>query len=98
MGKLRNNWVWVRHRGRSKAANGELDGRSVGKLGGLFTLRDHVNNVHEVALVSSLSVRGSRKPGGDEGMVRVECMNTGKELRIVQIGDIEGMAHLIELK
>jgi len=98
MGKPRNDWVWVRCRGRSKAANGELDGRIVGKLGGLFSVWDHVNKVHEVALVSLLSVRGSRKPRGDEGMVRMECRNTGKELRIVQIGDIEGMAHLIGVK
>jgi len=88
----------VRRRGRSKATNGELDGMIVGKLGGLFSVRDHVNKVHEVALVSLLSVRGSKKPERDEGMVRMECRNTGKELRIVQIGDIEGMVHLIRLK
>jgi len=80
------------------AANGELDGRIVGKLGGLFSVWAYVNKVHEVALVSLLSVWGSRKPGGVEGMVRMECRNTGKELWIVQIGDIEGMVHLIGLK
>ena len=98
MGKLRNDWVWVRRRGKSKAANGELDGRIVGKPGGLFSMWDHVNKVHEVVLVLLLSVRGSRKLGGDKGMVRMECRNTGKELRIMQIGDIEGMAYLIGLK
>jgi len=98
MGKPRTDWVWVRYRGRSKAANGELDGRIVEKLGGLFSMRDHVNKVHSVALVSLLSVQGLRKLEGDEEMVRIECRNTGKELRIVQIGDIEGMVYLIGLK
>jgi len=98
MEKPLNHWVWVRNRGRSKAANGKLDGRIVGKLGGLFRVQDHVNKVHEVALLSLLSVQDSRKPRGDEGMVQKECRNTGKELRIVQIGDIEGMAYQIGLK
>jgi len=85
----------VRRRGRSKDANGELDGRIVGSLEGLFRVRDHVNREHEVALVSLLSVWGSSKPGGEEGLVRMEGGNAGRRLNVVRIADVEGMAHLI---
>ncbi|KAF8427092.1 hypothetical protein BGX38DRAFT_1278843 [Terfezia claveryi] len=74
------------------------NGKIVGRLEGLLSVRDHVNRVYEVALVLLLQVRGSKKPGGDEGMVRMERGNTERKLHIVRIGDIEGMAHLIGLK
>jgi len=96
--KPRADWVWVRRRGRSKDANGELDRRIVGSLEGLFTVRDYVNREHEVALVSLLSVWGSSKLGREEGMVRMERGNAGRWLNIVRIADIEGMAHLIGVK
>jgi len=79
-------------------ANGELDGRIVGSLKELFRVRNHVNREHEVGLVSSLSVRGSSKPGREEGMVRMEHGNAGRRLNVVRIADVEGMAHLIDVK
>jgi len=85
----------VRHRGRTKAAIGELDGKIVGKLEGVFSVRDRIDMMHEVALVSLLSLRGSSKPGGEEGMVRMGRGSAGHKLRIVPKGDIEGMAHLL---
>jgi len=98
LGKPSADWVWVRHRGCTKAANGELDGKIVGKLEGLFSMRDRIDMMHDVGPVSLLSLRGSSKPGGEEGMVRMGRRNGGRKLRIVPIGDIEGMAHLIGLK
>jgi len=98
LGKPRADCVWVRHRGRTKAANRELDGKIVGKLEGLFSVRDRIDMMHEVALVSLISLRASSKPGGEEGMVRMGRGNAGRKLRIMPIGDIEGMAHLIGLK
>ena len=79
-------------------ANVELDGKIVGKLEGLFSVRDRIDMMHEVALVSLLSLRGSSKLGGEEGMVRMGRGNAGRKLRIMLIGDIEGMVHLIGLK
>jgi len=70
-GKPWADWVWMRHRGRTKAANGELDGKIAGKLEGLFSVRDRIDMMHEVVLVSLLSLRGSSKPGGGEGMVHM---------------------------
>jgi len=98
LGKPRADWVWVRRRGRSKDANGELDGRIVGSLEVRFRVRDHVNREHEVTLVSLLSVRGSSKPGEEEGMVRMECGNAGRRLNVAPIADVEGIAQLIAVK
>ncbi|KAF8415231.1 hypothetical protein BGX38DRAFT_1281439 [Terfezia claveryi] len=78
-GQPRADWVWVRRKGRSEYSRGDLDGKIVGKLEGLFSVRDNINRVHEVALVSILRVRGSSRPGRDEGMVRMEGGRMGKE-------------------
>ncbi|KAF8434266.1 hypothetical protein BGX38DRAFT_1275618 [Terfezia claveryi] len=88
----------VRCRVCSEAANGELDGKIVGRLEGLLSVWDHVNRVNKVALVLLVWVRDSKKPGRDEEMVPMEYGNAGRKLQIVWIGDIEGMAHLIGLK
>ncbi|KAF8414646.1 hypothetical protein BGX38DRAFT_1281763 [Terfezia claveryi] len=97
-GQPRADWVWVRRKGRSEYSRGDLDGKIVGKLEGLFSVRDNINRVHEVALVSILRVRGSSRPGRDEGMVRMEGREDGKGMNILRITDIEGMAHVIGLK
>ncbi|KAF8420546.1 hypothetical protein BGX38DRAFT_1280184 [Terfezia claveryi] len=55
-GKPRVDWVWVRRRGRSEYSSGDLDGKIVGKLEGLFSVRDDIDRVHEEALVSLLRV------------------------------------------
>jgi len=91
LGKSRADWVWVQHRGRTKAANEELDGNIVGKLEGLFSVRDRIDMIPEVALVSILSLQSSSKPGREEGMVRMGRGNAGRKLRIVPLGDIEEM-------
>jgi len=90
--------VWVRHRGHSKDAKGELDGRIVGSLEGLFRVWDHVNREHEVSLVSLLLVRVSSQAGGEEAMVPIERGKAGRRLNVVQIAAVEGMAHLIGVK
>ena len=74
---------------------GQIDRRMVGRLGGLFSVRDELYKVHEVALVGLLRLRGLAKPSGEDGMIRVELREEGKELHIVRVRDIEGMAHLI---
>ena len=74
---------------------GQLDGRLVGRLEGLFSIQDELSKVHQVALVGLLWLRGPAKPGGKEGIIRVELREEGKGLHIVRVKDIEGMAHLI---
>ena len=74
---------------------GQLNGRMVGRLGGLFSVRDELSKVHVVALVGLLRLRGPAKPYGEEGMIRVELREEGKVLHIVRVRDIEGIAHLI---
>ena len=68
------------------------------RLEGLFSVRDHVDTVHEVAMVTVLVVRELRKPGGEEGMIRVEWREDNRNVVVVQIGQIEGVAHLIALE
>ncbi|KAF8425787.1 hypothetical protein BGX38DRAFT_1279138 [Terfezia claveryi] len=55
-GKPRVDWVWVRRRERvvAELQVGQLDGKTVGRLEGLFSVRDHVGRNHEVALVELL--------------------------------------------
>ena len=70
----------------------------MGRLQGLFSVRDHVDKVHEVAMVTVLVVHGLRKPGGEEGMIRVEWREDNRNVVVVQIGQIEGVAHLIAVE
>ena len=95
--EARADWVWVRRRERVPIdlQIGQLDGKIVGRLQGLFSVQGEMGKVHEVALVELLRLRGPAKPCGEEGMIRVE---QGKGLHIVRIGDIEGRVHLIPLE
>ena len=74
---------------------GQLDGKIVGRLGELFSVRDELFKVHEVALVGLVWLRGPAKPSGEESMIRVELREEAKELYIVRVRDIEEMAYLI---
>ena len=80
------------------ATNGTLDERIVGRLEELFGARDHVDEVHEVAIVTVLVVRVSRKPGGEEGMIRVQWPEDNSNVVVVQIEQLEGVALLIALE
>ena len=46
-------------------------------------------------MVTVLGVRGSRTPGGEEGMIRVKWREDNRDVMVVQIGQIEGLAHII---
>ena len=99
-GEARADWVWVRQRERGpvELQFGQLDGKMVGRLEGLFSVQEATDKVHEVALVALLRLRGPAKPCGEEGMIRVEYREGREMMHIVRIGDIEGMAHLIPLE
>jgi len=77
---------------------GQLDGRIVGRLERLFSVQEDTGRIYEVALVTLLRVRGSARPWGEEGMIRVEQREDGNSMHVIRIGDIEGMAHLIPLE
>ena len=98
--KPRADWVWVRRRERRpvELRMGQLDGKIVGRLEGLFSIQEGANIVHEVALVMLLQLRGPTKPWGEEGMIRVERRQDGKDMFMVKIRDIEGMAHLVAME
>ena len=97
-GHPRADWVWVRLREGTEAPNGTLIGRIVGRLEGLFSVRDHVYKVHEVAMVTVLVARRSSTPGGDGGMIRVEWQEDNSNVMVVQIRQREGVAHSIGLE
>ena len=56
-----------------------------------------MGTIHEVALIMLLRLRGSARPCGEEGMVRVEKKEDGYGMHIMRIEDIEGMARVIPL-
>jgi hypothetical protein len=87
----------VRRRARCEEGNSKLDGRTVGKLQGLFRVWDGMQSVHEVALVRLLRVKGSRRPHSEKGMIRMEWIDGERGVHFVRISDMEGMAHLIPL-
>jgi len=70
----------------------------VGKLEGLFSMQDRIDLIHKLALMLLLSLQDLSKLGGEEEMVCIGHGNVGWKLRLVPIGVIEGMAHLIGLK
>jgi len=77
---------------------GQLDGKMVGRLEGLFSVCDEMQKVHEVALGVLLPLKGLAKPSREEGMIRVQINGDGKEKHVIRVADIEGMAHLIPLE
>ena len=93
----RHDWVFVR---RKKATNdkipGSLDSKVPARLNAIFKLRDpRVNSTYRLAHITLLKVIGSQTPDGPEGMPRVG--NPTKN-HVIQITDIEGMAHLIPIE
>ena len=70
----------------------------MGGLEGLLSVRDKVDNVHEVAMVRVLVVRVSSMPGGEEGMIRVEWQEHNRNVVVVGIRQIEGVEHLIAME
>ena len=77
---------------------GQLDGRIIGRVEGLFSIQDKRDGVHEVALVKLVRLRGPANPWGEEGMIRVECTGGNQGFHIIRVKDIEGLAHLIPLE
>jgi hypothetical protein len=98
-GEARADWVWVRRWERRPVEQrmGQLDGRIVGRLEGLFSVQEEEDKNHEVALVMLLQLRGPTKPWGEEGMIRVERREEGKDMYMVRTKDIEGIAHLVAM-
>lgn len=99
-GEARADWIWVRRRQRSppELQMGQLDGRMVGRLEGLFSVQDHTHKIHDIALITLLRLRGPAKPSGEEGMIRMEHKEEAISMHVIRISDIEGMAHLIPLE
>jgi len=77
---------------------GQLNGRMVGTLEGLFSVCDKMQNVHEVALVVLLLLKGPAKPSDELEMSSVEINSNGKGKYVIPVADIEGIAYLILLE
>ena len=95
--QIRHDWAFVRRRrsGRSQAP-GFLNGRIPRQLNALFKIRDiRAKTTFRLAHVLVLSVVGSPRPCGPEGIVRVGTPN--KNL-VICIADIDGMAHLFPIE
>ncbi|KAF8421858.1 hypothetical protein EV426DRAFT_517931, partial [Tirmania nivea] len=94
-GNVRADWIWVRRRPWSQECSGQLDGHIVARLEGLFRIWNRmgmngIGTVHEVAYVRFLRVKGSSRPHGEEGMIRMEKREDEEALYVIKVSDIEG--------
>jgi len=51
-----------------------------------------------VAFVRLLWLKGSGRPHSEEGIIRMELIDSKSGFHFIRIADIEGMAHLIPLE
>jgi len=94
-GDAHPDWAWVQQRARCEEGNSKLNGRTVVKLQELFRVSDGMQNVHEVAFVRLLRVKGSQRPHSEEEMIWMEWIDGKRGVHFIRISDMEGMAHLI---
>ncbi|KAF8448220.1 hypothetical protein BGX38DRAFT_1270432 [Terfezia claveryi] len=97
-GNVRADWIWVRRRLRSWDSGGQLDGRTIARVEGLFKIWDRMQGTHEVAYVRLLRIKGSSRPHSKEGMIRMEKHEDDGAMQVIGISDIERMAHVILLE
>ncbi len=91
----RNDCVWIQAGGEQMY--GALRGRLPAKLLALFKIRDytHQDTVYRLAGVQLMNVVNSGRPSDVHGLVTVHLRDDARELTIVDIGTILGLAHLI---
>jgi len=91
----RNDWVWVQ--AGSEDMDGVLRGRLPAKLVALFKIRDYTweNAGRWVAAVWMLSAVNSGFPLDIHGLVTGQMREDAREFTIVEVGTIDGLAHLI---
>jgi len=76
---------------------GALRGRLPAKLVALFTIRDYTGE-NAVCLVAALRMLGtvnSGFPSNIHGLVTVQVREDAREVTIIDVGPIHGMAHLM---
>jgi len=91
----RNDWVWVQ--AGSEETYRALRGRLPAKLVALSKIRDYTceNAVRRVAAIRILSAVNSGFPSDIHGLVTVQMSEDAREFAIVDVGTIDGLAHLI---
>jgi len=91
----RNDSIWVQ--AGSERMYGALRGRLPAKLVALFKIRDYTceNAVRQVTAVRMLSAVNSGFPSDIHGLVTVQMREDAREVTIVDVGTIHGLAHVI---
>ena len=95
----RNDWVWIQA-GRTDTL-GDLRGRLVARLFGLFkirSVRSEVVGVNRLALVQVLNPMDSGRLHIGSGHVRVCKRPSSRDIRIVDIGTVIGQAHVVPMR
>jgi len=95
-GGSRNDWVWVQTGG--EANYGDLRGRVVARLLGLFKIRNILSEaaaVHRLALVRILDLINGGRFHIPSGQLRVSNRINGRDMPIVSIGAVIGQAQVI---
>ena len=92
----RNDCVWIQAGGENMY--GALRGRLPARLIALFKIRSgymQQDTVYRLAGVQFMSLVDSGRPSDAHGLVTVQLRDVTRELTIVDIGAIIGLAHLI---
>ena len=93
---IRNDWVWIQ--AGDEHTYSALRGRLPARLIALFKIQSvymQEDTVCRLAGVQFLSVVDSGPPSDTHGLVTVQLRDVTRELTIVDIGTILGLAHLI---
>ena len=90
----RNDWIWIQAGGLDMY--GELRGRAVARLVGLFKIRNvRTEVVSRLAYVQVLDPVNGGRFHGASGHIRVCKRRNGRDMRIIDIGVIVGQAHVV---
>jgi hypothetical protein len=90
----RNDWIWIQAGGPDMY--GELRGRAVARLVGLFKIRNvRTEAVNRLAFVQVLDPVNGGTFHGSSGHIRVCKRRKGRDMRIMDIGVVIGQAHVV---
>ena len=93
---LRNDWIWIQAGGED--TGGDLRGRLVAQLLGLFKIRNirsEAGGVHRLVLVQVYDPMNGGSFNTGSRHIRVRKRPNGRDMRIVDIGTVIGQAHIV---
>jgi len=91
---LRNDWIWIQ--ASRPDMYGELRGRAVARLEGLFKIRNMWTGVaSRLAFVQVVDPVNGGRFQGSSGHIRVCKRRNGRDMRLIDIGVVIGKGHVV---